>query len=205
MACWLVIGIAGSSCSGKSTVAASLVEHFNNQKVGDHKICENRTLGSIKLIKQDEYYYKRDSPEHTWIPHLNYINREIISALDMRRMSHDIDTILDADNSPQNHHLNILIVEGHLIFNYPPIRNRCHIRFNMRITQEMFYERRKTRTYNPPTPERYIREIIWPHYLLHLKEYEHLDGMIPLDGSLPQEQVFDVVLYKVNKYVEKNY
>lgn len=201
---WLVVGIGGSSCSGKSTLAAALAEHFKSQQVGDHSVCANRSLGTIKLIKQDEYYFKRDSPQHTWIPHLNYINREIISALDMPRMISDIEAIIDAESLNENH-LNILIVEGHLIFNCSAIRDRCHIRFNMRITKEMFFERRKTRTYNPPTPEQYIREIIWPHYQMHLKEYEHLDGMISLDGSLPKEQVFDVVLYKVNKYVDRNY
>lgn len=205
---WFVIGIGGSTCSGKSTVAEALADHLSNQQAGDQNLCENRILGSVKMIKQDTYYYKRDSPEHTWIPHLNYINREIISALDMQRMSSDIETILSSADSSTNanpNKLNVLIVEGHLIFNYPAIRDRCHIRFHMYITKELFIERRKTRTYNPPTPEQYIREIIWPHYLQHLKEYEHLDGMIALDGSLPREQVFDVVLYKVKKYVEKNY
>lgn len=201
---WLVIGIGGSSCSGKTSAASALVQHLNNLKVGDHNICENRTLGTIALINQDHYFYKRDSPEHTWIPHLNWINREIISALDMRRMSNDIETILNADSSNPNN-LNVLIIEGFLIFNYPAVRDLCHIRFNMRVTKEVFYERRLTRKYNPPTPDQYIREVIWPYYLQHLKEYENLDGIITLDGSLPKEQVFDVLLYKVRKYVERNF
>lgn len=67
---WLIIGVSGATCSGKSILATSL----------------QKELPGSSLICQDDFFLPVDSELHTTIPALNHINWEIISSLDMERM-----------------------------------------------------------------------------------------------------------------------
>lgn len=82
---WLVVGVSGVTCGGKTTVAKRLKEIIPNS-------C---------LISQDYYFHPIDSNYHTWIPDLNHINWEIMSSLDMEKMLSDINDILNCKKNVQ--------------------------------------------------------------------------------------------------------
>lgn len=46
--------------------------------------------------------------------------------------------------------LNVLIMEGFLIFNHPVTLDLCNVKFHLHVPYEVCYDRRKERTYDPP-------------------------------------------------------
>lgn len=75
---WVIIGVSGATCSGKSTLARSL----------------HKELPGSSLICQDDFFLPIDSERHTLIPALNHFNWEIISSLDMERMHTVIENLV---------------------------------------------------------------------------------------------------------------
>lgn len=78
---WLIIGVSGATCSGKSTLAQSL----------------HKELPGSYLVRQDDFFLPVDSECHTLIPALNHFNWEIMTSLDMERMHTVIENILSSD------------------------------------------------------------------------------------------------------------
>lgn len=192
---WLIIGITGVSCSGKSTLAKSIVDQVKQIKFPDHI-----TVGSAKLMKQDDYFHPKTSIHHAWIPEFNYINREILSALDMEKMWTDLNDLLGTDyelyqKKKESITLNILVIEGFLIFNYERIRDLCQIKFNVRLSYDECFRRRQNRKYNPPNPPGYFEKILWPFYVKHSIEYNGIDDVHVINGELAQD-------YCLNKAIE---
>lgn len=218
---WLIVGIAGCTCSGKSTLARAIAGHLERLRAGgdgDNRPPSRlthlrRPLGQICIVRQDDYFHKRDSAEHTWIPGWNYINRELLSALDMPRMCADVrQLIAAADSTPASAasaadadaKLNVLLIEGFLIYNHAEVRARCELRFEVRIPREECRRRRAAgRQYNPPNPPAYFDEILWPHYERNALEYAGDGGLVVLDGLLPEAQLLDVALHRMDGYLRR--
>lgn len=79
---WLIIGVSGATCSGKSTLAQSL----------------HKELPGSYLVCQDEFFLPVDSEHHTLIPALNHFNWEIMTSLDMEKMYTVIENILSSNS-----------------------------------------------------------------------------------------------------------
>lgn len=215
---WLIVGIAGGTCSGKSTLARALAERLkeriiNNNDNADH--CDHSApiiVDDVRIIRQDDYFYKRDRPEHTWIPGWNYINREILGALDMQRMCADIENVI-VGVPTRGTKKNVLIIEGFLIFNHNTIRELCQLHFDVRITYEECQRRRATRRYNPPNPPGYFEAFIWPFYQQHLIEYTaalsddrhktSTGGLIVLDGKLDENKLLEETLRHFYRFCQE--
>lgn len=75
---WVVVGISGVTCGGKTTFATALRDLFPD----------------ASIVHQDKYFLQPDDARHTRIPNLNHLNWEIPSALDMDKMRSDIKGIL---------------------------------------------------------------------------------------------------------------
>lgn len=208
---WLVVGISGVTCSGKSTLAKS-IENLLNQTCYKNEFLPNIKISEIKLVKQDSYFHHRSSPKHTWIPELNYINRDIITALDMTKMQQDLIELINCDAifSIKNNNLNnindikILIIEGFLIYNDIFIRNLCSLKFDVRISYEECYKRRQKRQYNPPNPEGYFEKILWPNYLKYLDEYKN-DEIIIINGEDSQDCCLHFALESIRNFIKTNF
>lgn len=202
---WLIVGVSGVTCSGKSTLATSLLSFLSNSPK-DSAVYRIR-IHQVRLIRQDDYFYKRDSPHHTWITEMNYINREIMSALDMPRMISDIETIIHGacSDQPVDNTVNILIIEGFLIFNHPKVLSLCDVRIQVQITQAVCRERRKLRSYNPPNPNGYFEAFIWPFHEKHSAQYQHdVSDLIVVNGEGQRERCLQEAINAVYAAIEKN-
>lgn len=195
---WLVIGVSGVTCSGKTTLAQSLFQHFKKQSGSEIKA--GVELNRVELMNQDTYFRPVDDSNHQKIEKLNHLNWEIIESLDTNRMVSDIMEILGdkfllyntrssglvssehggtlfqnnyANNQQQkpfrneelvitdddqcnfkkivkhNNLLNVLIIEGFLIFNHPVTFDLCNVKYHLHVPYEVCYERRIKRTYDP--------------------------------------------------------
>lgn len=121
---WLIIGISGVTCGGKTTLANKLSKVFTPSYV----------------FHQDLYFYPDDSPKHVKCRGLAHNNYDILSALDMETMYNDIlDTMKGIDKSHDKNVVNdkdsllvkgkkIMIVEGFSALNYKPILELCDLR-----------------------------------------------------------------------------
>lgn len=187
---WLVVGISGVTCSGKTTLADRIYSNLHNSMI----------------MRQDNYFLPTNDPRHIQIQELNHINWEILTSLDMTRMHADVLKIInsqseDNTNSDEPIKVKILILEGFLIFNYKPISDLCDLKYFLTLTKQQCWNRRKVRTYEPPDVPGYFERIVWPEYVRHKSEIlkdEKLSATITfLDGSQPKEDLFEKVFSEI--------
>lgn len=121
---WIVIGISGVTCGGKTTLANQLKDK----------------LAPVYVFHQDKYFYPDDSPHHVKCKGLDHNNYDILSSLDMDSMHRDIvATIKGQDKSHASFKQNeegrfqiegksFIIAEGFTVLNYEPISSLCNLR-----------------------------------------------------------------------------
>ncbi|KAH8259620.1 nicotinamide riboside kinase 1 [Drosophila bipectinata] len=90
---WLVIGISGVTCGGKTTLAHSLHDYFKGLS-GAPLWNSPYTIGEVQLLSQDDYFLPVDDKRHQRNEALNAINFELITSLDMPKMLNDIGHII---------------------------------------------------------------------------------------------------------------
>lgn len=207
---WFVIGVTGVSCSGKTSLAQSIGNVFSDL-VLKAKYFPTLQIGDVKLVCQDDYFWPIDDPRHEWIKvdDINHINREQLSALDMDKMCNDLMDIIGNDNiyskntnSPnESAPLNILIIEGFLIFNHKLIAELCQVKICLNISFEKCFDRRKVRIYKQRTPPGYFERYTWPLYESHFNEFKNMENLIMIDGDDSKESCTDKALSFIEKYL----
>lgn len=211
----LVIGISGITGGGKTSLATRLFEYLNNPD--NSNVYNGYHINQVMLMHQDKYFYKRDSPHHKWIPEINFINREILSAMDMDKFAEDVnktvnklkagdlpndEPIINQDNSSPID-LNILIIEGFLIYNDARISRFCNLRFHIYLSYEVGLQRRFKRTFKHvnPNPEWYYENYIWPMYHKHHDEVENKSDLIFINGELNYDDIFTQANDAITKHL----
>lgn len=166
-----------------------------------HMLNDNISIKSVKIISQDDYFWPVDSPHHIMCEHINHINWEILSALDMDRMCNDLKELVGHESnlyrrqsSDVEMDLNILIIEGFLIFNHPAIFELCQIKFHLHLPYEECFLRRSNRRYDPPDIIGYFEGYVWPLYEKHLKKFQDSGEVMMLNGSISSEKCSVFVL-----------
>ncbi|WP_261305565.1 uridine kinase family protein [Paenibacillus andongensis] len=105
----LVIGISGGSGSGKTTWSQYLLEHFSHYKV--------------RIIHSDRYFKKMRPVTRAPFSNKEYDDFNQPESVDVERLIGDIDAAIF------NNELNLLIVEGFLIFHFEVVRERLAYKF----------------------------------------------------------------------------
>lgn len=93
--------------------------------------------------------------------------------------------------------LNILIIEGFLVFNHAILLDLCNLKFHLHVPYEVCYERRQKRMYDPPDVPLYFEMAVWPSYEQHLKEIHNRDEIIFLNGETPPEKSHEYVKQRI--------
>ena len=122
----LVIGIAGGTGSGKTTLMNNLIQQFE---------------GSVTILSHDNYYRRRDELTYEERTHINYdepaaLETDLMAAhLEQLRQGIAIDCpvydFTQHNRSNETIHIvpkNVIIVEGILIFENEPLRDLMDIR-----------------------------------------------------------------------------
>lgn len=149
----IVIGISGITGGGKTTLATALYQFLCDRN--NANAVDGIHINRVEIIHQDKYFWIRSSPNHTWIKEINFINREILSAMDMDQFANDVSEVvqqltdgtsetndqkcstnIDTNRSPRIS-VNILIIEGFLIYNDERINRFCGIRFHLYLSSEV--------------------------------------------------------------------
>lgn len=194
-----IVGISGVSGGGKTTLATKLCNYLTDNA----NVFTNRTIKQVLLIEQDKYFYPRDSSHHIWLTDMNFINRELLSAVDGEQMFTDIkdmvrnlSTIVMPNANCNSNDLCILLIEGFLIFNDDRINDMCNVRLHLTLTPEVCLERRLKRTWKHvnPQPVKYFHEYLWPSYVKHRELVKKSEQIYYLNGEQPKESLFDETL-----------
>lgn len=212
----IVIGISGITGGGKSTLATRLLPFLSDPNHAD--IFDGVHINKVVLINQDKYFYVRDSPNHTWIPEINFINREILSAMNMDQFAADVADTVDklrendvsngnaAPTDAQNARVvvNILLIEGFLIYNDERINRFCELRFHIYLSYDVGLQRRLKRNFKHinPKPEWYFEHFIWPMYQKHLSEVPNKTDLIYLNGEQHVDDVFHQARDAIAKFLQ---
>ena len=202
----LIIGIAGGSGSGKTTVVKELVERLPK--------------GSVSVISQDAYYYDNSDKTPEEKKHINFDHPDaiewnlLVKHLDMLRKGDSIpmpiytySTCTRSKEIIYVHPTEVIIVEGILVFTNEELRKRMDVKVFvdtdgderlMRIIRRDIAERGRT----------------WEDVLLHYQTFVkpmHLQFIEPTkryaDIILPQGSspvVIDILASKVKAHLNMN-
>lgn len=140
---WLIIGISGVTCGGKTTLSKALFDHLSDPK---NRNCLNDKIqiGTVKMMNQDDYFYPEDHPNHEWIDYINHVNYDVIGALDMNKMCDDLHDAIGKhfilySKTKKTDVLNIMIIEGFIIFNNNVMNRLCQVKFHIHLPYEKCY------------------------------------------------------------------
>lgn len=194
---WLIVGISGITCGGKTTLSQSLYDYLRDP---DNKNClsDAVSIGTVKQMNQDTYFYPEDHPNHEWIDFINHVNYDIIGALDMSQMCTDLNTELGKrftlySKSKSMMVVNIMLIDGFAIFNHSVINRICQLKFHIHLPYEKCYERRIRRIYDPPDVLGYFELCVWPMYEQNFSEIKNKEDILLLNGDTTQEKLFSYV------------
>ena len=180
-----VVGISGVTCAGKSSLAKLLKNVFPNATV----IC------------QDDYFLPNISTLPRSLGGLDHANWDCIDSIDMVSMMRTVESTLT--EIEQKNTKSLVIIDGFLIFNYPPLARLCQLKYFMTLPYEECWNRRKTRTYNPPDPPGYFQQSVWPMYKLNFDQMQqeaYAKDIQLLDGTLPLVENLQMVLEGVANF-----
>lgn len=158
--------------------------HQLNKSEGDNNIAEQ-----VEPVAADE--------DNIFADHFlsNYLNRyDECAASGNQRTSNLIKKSKNESFQNMNIKLNVLLIEGFLIFNHPFTLDLCNIKFHLHLPYEKCYARRIQRTYDPPDVVGYFEMCVWPLYEKHFKEFKDQPDIFMLNGEIPKENIFNYVL-----------
>lgn len=197
MSTWLIIGISGITCGGKTTLSQSLYDHLSNP-ANESCISDKIKIGTVKIMNQDDYFYSNEYQHHEWIEQINHVNYDVIGALNMTKMCNDLYLELGKrfifyTKQSNINTINIMIIDGFLLFNHGILNRICQLKFHIHLPYEKSYERRMKRSYDPPDVLGYFELCVWPMYQQNFDEIKNKEDLILLNGETSKEKVFQYV------------
>ncbi|CAH0387906.1 unnamed protein product [Bemisia tabaci] len=178
---WIVVALAGVTNSGKTTVTKKL-----------HSIIPNS-----ECIFQDLYFRDPNDPNHKYVEDLKHNNWELLTAINTDKMWTDIEEILRRpriDPSKKN----VLLIDGFLVLNFLKTVELCDLKYYLRLSKEVTWERRQTRSYDPPDVPGYFEQIVWPE---HLKSFQQMLEMnkcvVLIHGTCPVQFTTERILQDI--------
>lgn len=196
----LVIGIAGGTGSGKTTVARNIVKRLS--------------LDSVAIIQLDAYYKDlSDLPpsqrENRNFDHPDSVEHERFTAdlralragRSVRRPVYDFTTHTRAEETVEIAPRDIVIAEGILLFHYPDLRDALDIKIFVDTPSDIRLLRRVTRDIRErgrtlaSVTEQYLRTVRPMHEEFVEPSKRHADVIIPEGGY--NEIAIDMVASKI--------
>ncbi len=198
-----IIGIAGGTASGKTTIAKRLYDEASKN-------------GSVALIKIDDYYYNKDkiplnesgkrnydhpdSYDSTLLfNHLNDLKNNI--AID--KPIYDFVSQARANKTEKILPANIIIVEGIMAFAIPKLRKMYDIKIFVDTPDDIRFIRRLTRDIEirgrslESVINQYLESVRPMHHAFVEPSKKYADIIIPEGGY--NDVAFDILMSKIEK------
>jgi uridine kinase len=206
MTSWLVIGVSGVTCGGKTTLAKKI-----------HTLYPNNAM----YVNMDAYFLGTDDPRHIRASGLNHTNWELITAVDTEKWKDDISKILELKNIPKDTDINepvpnfslntldsikashpiphlqhkLLILDGIHALHDQWTASQCNLKLFITLTKEQCRERRTKREYDPADIPGYFEACVWPeHVSTKNKVISDNPDLILVDGFKTHVENLDLTL-----------
>lgn len=156
MSSWIVVGIGGVTCGGKTTISNELCKLIPNSVI----------------IHQDDYFHPTGSDVLEYIEEVQHYNWDVVTAIDSERLVHDVEKIISSSDG------GVLLVEGTLVLNIDKLRQLCDLKYYLTLPYTTSKQRRCQKNYKIPDPPLNFDKIVWPAYLKHKEQLEQLDSRV---------------------------
>lgn len=153
---FMVLGISGCSCAGKTTLADNLVKVFEDKKgVNVVRINQDDFYKPPELCQINKFtkFKEYDSPESIYFEKFNNVIEKVRSNVKLS----------DYDD------FTLIIIEGSLIFTQPSVLKQCHIRIFFHLSEELATSRRLLRNFPNKEHDQVVKLNIYPKYLEYKK------------------------------------
>jgi len=172
----LIIGISGTTNSGKSTLATMLQSSLSGVKV------MGQETGVKVTVKGQDTYFREPGDPLVPVTEKGVENWDCLGALHMDKMTGDVIdwTASQGVGPPQTH---VLIIEGFLMFTYRPLNQLFHKKYFINVDYSVAADRRLYRSYDPPDPPGYFENVAWVEYKKHLSDIDNQKDIEYMDGS----------------------
>ncbi|XP_063589288.1 nicotinamide riboside kinase 1-like [Penaeus indicus] len=223
---WLVVGISGVTCAGKTTLAKRLLASLPTLAV---------------YLGQDEYIYSDEFPGHLLAPPaLGGLNRDSLRSIDMDRMVEDIHVILSTTSSrpgsssgvsvprewervnaaalavgkrpapslrERSAYMPVLLLDGYLLFNHAEIPPLCDLLYFITLPKDECWKRRKKRVYASQCQDvkLYFELCVWPKYKEHFQQMiESVSNICFKNGCTDPDTLYLSVFQDIMQELEIN-
>ncbi|KAL6068429.1 Nicotinamide riboside kinase [Balamuthia mandrillaris] len=171
----VVVGVAGATRSGKTSLCRSLAAHFQSP---------------CPILSQDHFvtFAQVDKPtgfRNYETPHSTNWNR-LLSTLQQLIQQFTITISSSSSSSLQQPRPHFIFVEGFLLFHHPQLLALLDVKLFLLVSRKVCLERRMRTT---AVPQRYFDKLIWPNYLKYNHSCRRMEDVFVVDGSLPAERV----------------
>ncbi len=203
-----IIGAAGGTCSGKTTVAERLVEQINGDAVP----------GSVALVKLDAYYWARDDQPFEERVKVNYDHPDafdwplLIDHVHRLCLGEAVPVpIYDYANHTRSGDVQVvgparlIVVEGILVLYEPALRDLFDLKVYVDTDADLRFIRRLERdvSQRARSPEsiiaQYLATVRPSHQQFIEPSKRHADVIIPHGGM--NEPALDVLLARVRELI----
>ena len=209
----LVVGLAGASCSGKTTLANMLA---------------GKIFSHCTVLHQDDFYYEESCEKHVLVEGMmGHMNWELVTAFDMLKMRKSAEKFVtdkgasvpravlsevlsrvrglpaspavgDVKKAVVGYCRPILLLEGITVLNDPKTAAMCDVKLFIELDREEMLRRRGGRSYDPPDPPEYAEKVVWPYYEKNLAELKSaLNDVVYLDGKSSLDALLKLTVLEI--------
>lgn len=204
----IVIGVAGGSGSGKSSVSQGILEHFPNESI--LVLCQDNYYKDQAHLSFDErletnYDHPLAFENDLYIAHI----QSLMEGQAVQVPIYDFAAYTRSDQVQLAQPCRVLILEGILIFDEPAIRDLCDIKIYVDTEDDIRLARRikrdviqRGRTFESVLKQ--YEEVVKPmHHQFIEPSKRYADIILPEGG---QNQVaIDLLVTKVNTFLNKSF
>ena len=172
-----LIGITGCTNGGKTTLAKKLIVEFPNSY----------------YLSQDDFYHKRDTLHYDFIPELNSLNFDVITAIDMQKFHKELNRLVRMSK------YDFIFIDGILLFADEKLYKMLDKKYFLDLEKEECHRRRLSRQYMIVDTPNYFEKCAWNEFLKYKQKCEeNCRNVNYLDGSNEPHVIFQYVVNDIH-------
>jgi nicotinamide/nicotinate riboside kinase len=160
-----LIGLSGSSCSGKTTLSRLIREYVE-------QVCHMRCLH----VNMDDFYRPRDRANMPYVAELDSLNFDTIRSLDLLKFHAHLSGLLSAGSKSEATIADYIVLDGFLLYEDDFVFRMLDKRYFLYLPKEECARRRGKREYALAVRPGYFDVCVWGEYLKYKEKCERANN-----------------------------